>query len=267
MLASFTATINSLMHEPYASLLNGILFGVKSSLPVDLYQSLLNTGVVHIVALSGMNISILISLSNRLFLGFGKKISIFLSLILIILFIIMTGASPSIVRAGVMGGISLAAVLFGRQYYGLLSLVLTSILMLFYDISLIKNVSFQLSVLATFGIILANSKVECQTKNNLLGQFIFYVKENFRLTLYAQIFTLPLILWHFGRISLVAPFANLAIEWVIQPVMVFGFLTVFLGSIFLPLGIIPSYIVWMLLSYLIFIIRIFANLPFASISF
>lgn len=263
----FIPAINSLLAEPQAGLLNGILFGVKASIPKDLYSALVTTGTLHIIALSGMNISILANLTAKTTLFLGKKLSIVITLLFIWLFVIYVGFSPSVVRAAIMGCLSLLSVYFGRQYWGVLSLFLTSLIMLLIDFSLINNLSFQLSFLATLGIILANKKNVCQKSKRLIDQILSGVKLNFRLTLSAQLFTLPVILYNFHRISLIAPLANILIEWSIQPIMVLGFATGLFAWIWKPLGVIPAWLTWVPLSYLITIVEILAKLPGASVQF
>ena len=218
-----------------------------------------------------MNITILINLTAKLTLFLGRKLSIFVTICLIVAFVWFVGASPTIVRAAIMGSLSLVAIYFGRRYFALLALFLASMVMLTYDFSLIKNLSFQLSFLATLGIILANKNRERQNqvsyKNDYWNKFLHPIKENFMLTLSAQLFTLPVILFNFQRISLISPIANLAIEWAIQPIMILGFITVILGSIWLTLGVIPSWLVWVPLTYLIKVIEWLGRIPGASIQF
>lgn len=263
----FIPLLNSYLPEPQASLLNGVLFGTKANMPKSFYEALIATGTLHVIALSGINISIIINLIAKITLFTGRKLSSLLTIILIVGFVVFVGASPSIVRAAIMGSMSLFAVFFGRRDWGLLSLFLSGGMMLLIDFSLIRNISFQLSFLATFGIILANKKEECQKENRLFGQIIHWFKVNLRLTLAAQMFTLPIILYNFRRISLIAPVANLTTEWVMQPVMVLGFVTAFLGYIWHPLGIISSWIVWVPLTYFITVIEWLAKVPGASVNF
>ena len=270
----FISVINSLLPEPHASLLNGILFGIKASMPRTFYNALIDTGTLHIIALSGMNISILAALTAQTTLFLGRKASSIFTICLIVLFTIFVGASPSIVRAAIMGCLSLIAVYFGRQSWGLLSLFFASGIMLLINFSLIKNISFQLSFLATFGIILANKKMEHLKRKSLIeqprlnwNQLIPVFKENLRLTLSAQLFTLPVILYNFHRLSLIAPLANLLTEWVIQPIMVLGLITAFIGWIWLPLAYIVAWITWVPLTYFIIIIEVLAKIPGASINF
>lgn len=266
MVNPFVPVINSLLPEPHASLLSGILFGVKASMPKSLYNDLITTGTLHIIALSGMNISILANLFARITLFMGRRISSIITIIFIIFFTLFVGFSASVVRAAIMASISLIAVYFGRQNWSLLSLFLAAGIMLLFNFNLLKDLSFELSFLATFGLILAGGKGECQKEKSLTEQSIHYLKENFRLTLAAQLFTVPLIFFIFRRISLISPLANVLIEWAIQPVMIVGFITVILGVLYYPLGIIPSWFAWVLLSYVIKVIEGLAKLPGASVN-
>lgn len=267
MVNPFISVVNSTLPEPQASLLNGILFGVKTHMPRSLYESLVTTGVLHIIALSGMNISILTNLIARVTLVFGRRKSSIISIIAVIAFILFVGPTPSVVRAGIMAVLSLIAVYFGRQNWGLLSLLLAGGIMLIFDLSLVKNISFQLSFLATLGLVLAQRNPERQIKKGPLRKSFSIFKANFKLTLNAQIFTLPVILYNFHRLSLIAPLANIAIEWVIQPIMVLGFILCIVGWIWLPLGTIFAWIEWVLLTYLITVVDVLSKIPLASITF
>ncbi len=156
---TFTSIINQLLPEPHAGLLNGILFGTKAALPRDFYQELVTTGTLHIIALSGMNISILTGLVNLALLRIiSRRIASLLTIVTIAGFVGFVGASPSVIRAAIMGSISLLAVVFGRQYWAFLSWILAVGIMLLLNFDWLGDLSFQLSVLATLGIILFGKK-------------------------------------------------------------------------------------------------------------
>ncbi|KKR31945.1 MAG: ComEC/Rec2-related protein [Candidatus Gottesmanbacteria bacterium GW2011_GWC2_39_8] len=263
----FVPIINSYLPEPHASLLNGILFGIKATMPKSFYYGLRDVGLLHIIALSGMNITILINLFAKGTLYLGRRISITFTIIAIFLFVVFVGPSPSIVRAAIMGTMSLLSIYFGRLSWGLLSLVLASIIMLLTNFTLISDLSFQLSFLATLGIILAGKYTKCQKTRGLIRQSIHCLKENLILTLAAQLFTLPIIIYHFHRLSLVAPISNLLVEWTMQPIMVIGFVTAIFGFIWWPLGLVPAWTNWVLLTYFIKVVEILDQIPGASIKF
>lgn len=262
----FLSVINSLLPEPQASLLAGMLFGVRATMSYPFYLALRDTGVLHVIALSGMNIAILIDIFGKLLNRYGRKFSAIFSGIIIILFVFFVGPSPTIVRAGIMGSMSLFAIILGRRYWSMLALFIASGVMLFLRPEWIGEVSFQLSFLATLGVILANKVVERERSGRWSKQLIYALKENIAMTVSAQLFTLPVIVYHFERISLVSPIANLLTGWSIQPIMILGILTSVLGWIWLPLGYIPAWITWVFLTYFVEVVEILAKLPFASIS-
>jgi len=89
----------------------------------------------------------------------------------------------------------------------------------------------------------------------------------FRLTFSAQIFTLPVILINFHRVSFISPVTNLLIGWAVQPIMILGFIVAILGWIWQPLVIIPAWIVWVPLTYFIKVVEFLSKIPGASVSF
>lgn len=325
--ATFTSLINQLLPEPHAGLLAGILFGTKATLSKELVAALTTTGTLHIVALSGMNITILSSLVNMTLLRFiNRRVASILTIALIIGFILFVGPSPSVIRAGIMGGISLLAIVFGRQTLGLLSWMLAVSTMILLNPSWITDLSFQLSALATLGMILFGGRndggkektfkkgagesilksteipprspfffreagggislsegnglfqiVEGDCRTSLKNTFptrlfrssmTFYwhiIEDNLRLTLSAQVFTIPLIFLHFHRISIISPITNVLIGWVLPPLTVLGLLTAIGGWIFLPLGHVVAWPAWALLQYVIVIVEWTGRVPGASI--
>ena len=258
----FTSILNRLLPEPHAGLLAGLLFGTKASLPRDLYDALVVTGTLHIIALSGQNISIMEDLIGKVLLPIvGKWWASLLTIGVVIWFVWFVGFSPSIVRAAIMGSMSLIAVLFGRQYWAILSWTITVGIMLIINARWLTDISFQLSALATLGIILFGNKKESVGHRGIWHM----LSDDLRLTLSAQVFTIPLILFSFHRLSLVSPLSNLAIGWVIAPVTMMGWLTIFVGYISLYAGQIFAWIDWVLLEYIIRTIQIVSRIPFASI--
>ena len=142
---TLTAIVNHVLPEPHAGLLNGILFGTKATLSKELYNALIRTGTLHIVALSGMNITIIALIMRSILLPFvSRRIASALTILGIILFVWFVGASPSVVRAAIMGSISLLAIVLGRQAWSLLSWVLALGIMLVIKPSWIGDISFQL---------------------------------------------------------------------------------------------------------------------------
>lgn len=263
--------INQLLPEPHAGLLAGLLFGTKATLSKELYNQLVTTGTIHIIALSGMNITILIEMvASSLNSYVSKKISGVCTLVIVIWFVWFVGPSATIIRAAIMGSLSLIAVLFGRQKWALLSLGIAVGSMLLVHPVWITDLSFQLSVLATLGIIVFGETKKDDIKGRLpknLGVVVYFFKQSFTLTFAAQLFTVPLIVFHFHRLSLIAPVTNVAIGWVIPLVTTFGWVASIAGFIWRPLGLLPAWACYVLLEYLVQTVQILSRVPFASLGF
>lgn len=272
---TLTSIVNQVLPEPHAGLLNGILFGTKATLSKELYNALIRTGTLHIVALSGMNITIIALIINSILLPFvSRRIASILTIAGIVLFVWFVGASPSVVRAAIMGSISLLAITLGRQAWSLLSWVLALGIMLVIKPSWIGDISFQLSALATIGIILfgGNRQVPRQINENSKDKdrgFLEVLKnggiQNFRLTLAAQVFTIPLIFFQFHRLSLISPLSNVLIGWTIQIITILGLIVSIVGLIFLPFAQIIALPTWVFLQYLVMVVDLTSKIPFASI--
>ena len=252
----FTSVINSYLPEPHASLLNGILFGVNLKAGKVLYEQLKIVGLLHLVVLSGMNITILASITAGLTKFLGKRISILITILMIILFIVFVGAKAPIIRAGFMGILTLVAIIYGRKNLALYSLFLSLIFIAIFWPKWLTTISLQLSYGATLGIILFG---QTTSKNELWREL--------KVSLAAQLFTAPIIFIYFKQISLVAPLSNILVAGLIPPLMIFGFLTAVLGKIHYVLGLIPSYICYGLLTYVVFVIEMLSKLRLAFLQF
>lgn len=253
--SALTAVLGRMLPEPHAGLLSGILFGTKASLSRDLADAFVTTGTIHMIALSGQNVSIVASfVAIALSPFFSKRIASLLTLLALFGYLSFVGPSASLVRAVIMGSLAMVGVLFGKRNLSLLSLVLAVGTMLVIKPSWITDVGFQLSVLATMGIILFGGK----EKHVLLSEL--------RITLAAQLLTIPVILVHFHRISLIAPLANIAIGFTMPFLMMLGWVAALSGWLWLPLGLLPAWAAWVLLAYVIRVVEFMARVPLASVA-
>ena len=252
----FTNVINSYLPEPHASLLNGIIFGVNLKTTREFYQQLKVVGLLHLVVLSGINITLLSSMISSSTKFFSKQLSTLITILTIILFVIFVGPQAPIIRAAFMGLLTHVAIITGRKNYTLYAFFLSLVFILIFWPDWLKTVSLHLSYSATLGIILFGQ-----------GQSNNYIIKNLRLTLAAQVFTVPIIFFYFKQISLISPLANLLVAETIPVLMVFGFLTAILGKISYFLGYIPSLLCFGILSYLVWVIEILAKLPFIFLQF
>lgn len=269
----FVTKINQILPEPHASFLAGILIGAKKSLPADLAEVFNQTGTTHIIAVSGYNVTI-IATFLMLFLqnlGIGRKKAFWQILIGLIVFAIITGLQASIIRASIMGGLVLLAQYLGRMNKIGNALLLTAVIMLIVNPKiLVFDLGFQLSFLATLGLVYFNPvlveilKVEKFIK---LKSLKIIIVDYFLTTMSAIILTTPLILYNFGKISLVAPLANILILPFIPIAMLLGFIAVVLALIYQPIGWVVGWLVWFVLQYIIWILNKLADFNWAYYEF
>ncbi len=281
---TFTLLINQLLPEPHASLLAGMIFGVKTTMPRDFYQDLISTGTLHVVALSGMNITILINVMGSIFLVFGRRIASLLTIFWIVLFMFFVGPSANVVRASLMGIVSLVGIYTGRPRYGLLNLVLIGVVMITIEPKWLFDIGFQLSFLSTLGIMVLGERGVLSSfihkslrspkllrsvrfgEKSWLGLLARVVGLDLRTTLSAQLFTMPVMILTFKQLSLVAPLTNVLVGWVIQPITVCGLIMVVAAWVFFPLGQIMALFLWPMLEYFIAVVAFTSALPFASLT-
>ncbi|QQG45005.1 MAG: ComEC family competence protein [Candidatus Sungiibacteriota bacterium] len=277
---SFEEKIDRVLPEPHASFLKGLLLGERGSLPKDLVENFNRTGTTHIVALSGYNITLVgrFFVNLLLFLTIPFQISFWVASVAIMLFVILTGASPSVVRAGIMGILVLVANREGRSYHMTNALVLAGAVMIFQNPKILRfDTAFQLSFLATIGLVYLSPYVENYIDrirfrlSQARARFILERKKSFKSkqilteTLSAQLMVLPLLIYLFGRVSFISPITNVLILLAVPYSMAVGFAAGALGFLWEPLSLVAGYAVWFLLEYKIRTIELFGSLPYASL--
>lgn len=210
--------INSVLPEPQASLFNGILFGVDA-IPEKFRQHLRQSGLIHLVVASGTNVSIvsrfLLALSGMI----NRRLAVFSALGMVAFYILLTGLEPPIVRAALMIGLSYLGELVGRRSWPAWILILSSMLMILIRPDYLTNLSFQLSFLATAGVILLTEPIQKKIQRWPIPGF---AKMAVATSLAAQAMITPRLLSIFGEFSLVTPLTNALILILIEPLMFFG---------------------------------------------
>jgi competence protein ComEC len=257
--------VNKLLPEPEASFLNGLLWGAKRAIPAKVLEQFNLTGTTHIVALSGYNITVLglIVFFISPWLGLHRKVAFWLVLVIIILFIFLTGYPASVVRAGIMGILVLVAYRWGGGVKpGILLISSAAVMCAVNPYILLVDVGFQLSFLATIGLIYLVPWLE---KFSSFLPIKIGIKESILATSAAIVMTTPLIIYQFGRFSVVALVVNILILFVIPLVMALGFLSVLVSLIFFPLGQLLAWLTYLGLHYIILVTEFFSQLPFASL--
>lgn len=257
---SLDNVINQILPYPQAPLLSGILFGSQGRLSYFFRQDLKTTSTIHMVVVSGQNLTILAGFLMSLASLLGRRKTIVLTLLAIIFYSLLTGLQIPVIRAAIMAFMAYLAQLLGREKVGWWVLFLTAALMLLVNPNWIFSISFQLSFLATAGVLLVAP---------LVSQYLTVVpkilKEDIATTVSAQALTLPIIAYNFHQLSVVGVIANIFTLWTIPIIMVSGFITVIFGLIDTTLGQIVGLIPGVLLTYFIYVVKFFAGLPGASL--
>src|SRR3989344_4823981 len=259
----FLSKINLAIPSPENLLLGGLILGEKSAFNEELRNDFINTGTIHIVALSGYNITLVSDWVVKIFSFVPPQFRLWPGGLVILLFVIMTGASSTAIRAGIMAALALLARSTGRIYDIGRALLLAGVAMVLINPLILRyDVSFQLSFIATVGLIFFTPRIE---KYFLWAPKQFKIREIISSTFAVYIFVLPFILYKMGTLSLVALPANILILPLIPATMILGFITAILGIIWYPLAVPTGIIVSLLLHLELKIIEFFSNIPFASV--
>ncbi|MEK7102158.1 MAG: ComEC/Rec2 family competence protein, partial [Patescibacteria group bacterium] len=256
-------TIGENLPEPHASFLGGLLYGARSTIPAELQDAFKRTGTSHIIAISGYNITIVASIVMLALvtLFIPRKKAFWLAIAMVAGFVVMVGAQASVVRAGFMGVLALTAKQMGRLSRPLpLIMVAAAGMALVNPFVLLFDAGFQLSFLAVIGLMYLAPDLEpwFAWLPKKLGQVI-------AATLGAIVLTTPLMLYQFDRFSVVAPVVNTLILLAIPWIMLGGFAAVVGTWVISLLGKVLFGLTWVLLSYVIETVELFARLPFASV--
>jgi competence protein ComEC len=262
--SSFMRNIGAVINPPESDLADGLVLGARGGFDTSMRDKFISTGTIHIIALSGYNVTIVAqSVVRVLGLFLSQALSVGFGILVIILFIIMSGSSSTAVRAGVMAVIALFAKITGRTYDAGRALVIAALFMIAYDVRVLTDISFQLSFIATFGVLYLTPKV--------IGWVRFFpmrfgLREQMATTLGATIAVLPILLYSTGILSVVSLPANILILPFISFTMLLTFIVGLLGFISTPLAYLFAYLAHFMLHYILSVISFFAALPFASVT-
>ncbi len=234
---------------PSSSLLLGVVFGIKEPMPTDFKDNLRISGVMHVIAASGMNVTIIGGFISSIFAFFLKRqLALIFSIIGILFYAMLAGLEPSIIRASIMGILVFSSQILGRQNMARNGLFLAGFLMLFIEPYLLYDIGFQLSFTATLGLLYIRPLFE---QNQSLKRIIkkSLVGSDITTTIAAQLATLPILLANFGSYSLLSILANGLVLWTIPILMAIGGISAVAGLIFMPLGSLLIYLSYPLLLY------------------
>ena len=261
---AFIQNLERVLGEPHAALAEGLVVGEKAALGKDLLDDFRTVGLIHIVVLSGFNITIVAAAMRKILSLFLPRIwCIVIGALGMVLFCILVGGGATVIRSCFMGGIALSADLIRRDYQVVRALALAALIMLIQNpLILLHDPSFQLSFLATLGLVLLASPIESK-----LG-FIpdkFGMRGVIASTFATQIFVSPFILYTMGQISLIGVVVNILVLPFIPATMLFIFITGAAGFISNAVSQFFGWIAHILLSYELFMVEHFASIPFAAL--
>src|SRR3989344_4500080 len=256
--------LQAVLPEPASGLAGGITVGDKRGVGKEYSDMFITVGLIHIIVLSGYNITIVMNLLGKLLAGMPRTVQVASSAFIVVFIVLMAGAAPSAMRAGAMALLPLIARMTGRVYLALRALgVVASAMVLWNPLLLAFDPGFQLSVLATLGLVLFSP---------IFFEWLGWIPERFALreiaasTLGTQTAVLPLLLYQNGILSLVALPANLLALIAVPWAMGLSFFSALAGILFGSWATFIAFPAYLLLAYIIKVGELFAALPFAALS-
>jgi len=248
--------------QPLDGLVAGVVLGDKNLLPTDFWKKLQQTGTLHIIVASGMNIAMFSKgLLSFLSIFFRRRIATVLLIVLIWFYSAMTGLQAPIIRAATMMTLIYLSNISGREAEAGRVLFLTGLFMIFINPFWLWDIGFQLSFLAVTGLVYVQPILRILTKNlNRVVQ-----SDNFLSSVAAQITTLPILLCNFGQFNILSPFINLIILWAVPYILQIGIFVALLGLLWIKLGEIASYLLFPFLFFIEQSINLFAKVKIFQI--
>ncbi|MDO8468895.1 MAG: ComEC/Rec2 family competence protein [Candidatus Peribacter sp.] len=261
----FETRLNRLFPEPHASLAAGLLTGSRRGIPKHLSESFMRSGLTHIVAISGFNITIVISIVLGALFWLPLKWRLIPAAVAIVAFTVFVGASASVVRAAIMGILGLFALTIGRRSDVRLAILWTAFFMLMINPKhLWYDGSFQLSFAAVIGLAELSPLIKpfLSRLPNVLG-----MREALEATIAAQLSAMPLGILLFGNLSLISPISNILVAPAIPLAMLLCALAALTSFLVFPLGQLIAFTGWAVLQWIILVAESCARIPFASLHF
>ncbi len=258
----FSDSFRQVVSGPSASLGLGYLLGMRRELPEDLAENLRIVGLTHVIVASGYNLTILVRFSRRFLAGYSKYLAAFSSFMMVVLFIGVTGLSPSMSRAGLVAGLSLLAWYYGRKFHPLNLLLFVAAITLMINPNYASgDLGWMLSFAAFAGVMflapVAQSFFFGDKKPGTIRQIAGE-------TIAAQVMTLPLLMLYFESFSLVAIFANLIILPFVPLAMLLVFLTGIFARVAPILGDIFGFLTQMVLDSMLSVATFWAKLEWSE---
>lgn len=269
-----SGSLEAALPEPQNAMAQALLLGRRSAMPPELTRAFRDAGASHILAISGLHVGVLLGISvafSRRLLGARRQLYLLLPLLSIWGYAALSGMSPSVQRAAVMGSVYLLGVALGRQNSVAPALAAAAAAMTGLQPSLLSDVSFQLSFAAMTGLALLAAPIE-RTLTGLRAGPGDEVRpagalgSSIASTLAATIATLPLVAFHFQQVSLVGLPTTLLALPALPPILGAGLTTAVLGMASPPAAEVAGWAAWLLLSYLRLVVEVFDAIPGGAVA-
>ncbi|MDD5702673.1 MAG: DNA internalization-related competence protein ComEC/Rec2, partial [Dehalococcoidales bacterium] len=271
-------SIAKALPEPQASLAQGIVLGIRANIPDSLKTDLSITGTAHLLAISGINLSIIAGIMVMLGLRiFGRRyyLYVWLALITVWFYAVITGFQSPVVRSAIMASMFLFAELLGRQRLAAPALAFSAALMVGISPQILWSISFQLSFLAMIGLIYIAPALQDPIREAIdtrLGEdrpisgMVSVITGSISITLGAIIAVWPVIAYNFGIFSIAGPISTLLIAPALSFIIILGSFTAVTGLFSQSAAQITGWIAWIFLSYMLWMVKAFAALPLAAVN-
>lgn len=251
--------VSELLPEPQAALLSGMLIGQQSDLPKDFQQALKNTSTVHIVVVSGENLSLVAGFVMVLAPLLGRRKTLALTSLVVLGYSFLTGFQVPVIRAALMVELSYLAQFLGKESDSSWTLLVVGALMLLYNPNWLLSISFQLSFLATLAVLVISPIII-----KLLNFLPDLIKQDLGVSLAVQLLTWPVVAANFHQLSLIGVLINSLILFSVAPIMITGAAALAGAWIFLGLGKLLAWVPLILLSYFVDLVNFGNSVPFVQ---
>lgn len=247
--------IDNLLPLREATLVKGMVLGVDE-IDKSFREQLINSGTIHAVVVSGQNLSIVAGFFMVFVKYLGRRQSMFLSILAVSFYALLTGFEVPVVRALIMVVLGSVALYLGREKLVVWNLLLSAVIILLIWPEAISDVSFQLTFAATLGIMTLGQRL-AKIFNFQFSIFNLFWG-NAAVATSAYLFTAPFIFWHFGRVTWIAPLVNVLVAEAIVPIMVLGFAVSVASLIFMPLAQMLAYLAYVPALYFVKVVELFS---------
>ena len=259
-------TLDKILPATESGIMKAMLTGDKDDIPDEAYDMYRDAGVVHILCISGLHMSILalyVSFCMERILKQSRRVSAVVTMAVAIGFLIFTGFSPSAVRAVTMICVVMLARVIFRSHDRLNEISIAALLILLYEPLYLFHIGFQLSFVTVLGLCIAAEQIE--TKKLHQRKPLDWLKDSLRFSLYASLFSYPLVAYYFYSVSLIGIIANLVVIPLSGVLLGFGIFSAVLGMIFQPAGVFAAGSVYGILKLFEVVCKALLQLPYACV--